>query len=79
MGTRTTEPLTKERIEEINKSRLMSWADQLTDNHATGVMLIGVGHDHVSGQINIVVTEDMPDKYIREILMSTIKQLNDRN
>lgn len=53
-----------ERVDEINKIRLFGWRKQLTKQHSTPVMLVGVGHDHNSGQVTLLVTEEMNDQEI---------------
>lgn len=61
------------KVKSINVKRLSSWGDRLTENHATPVLLLGIGHDHKSGQINVLVTEDMSDA---EILLFVKKALD---
>jgi hypothetical protein len=60
-------------VKAITDERLQSWAKQLVDAHATPVLLVGVGHDHVSGQIHVVVTEDMTPVQIRAFLKAALK------
>ena len=50
--------MNKEKIQEINNNRMQKWAKKLTDVHATTIIAIGIGHDHNSGQIQIMTIED---------------------
>lgn len=59
----------------ITHERLGSWEKRLTESHATPILLVGVGHDHVNGQINICVTEDMPNAQIIAFLEYALKEL----
>ncbi len=60
-------------VKRITDERLQSWSKQLINAHATPVLLLGVGHDHVSGQINVVVTENMTPVQIRAFLKQALK------
>ncbi|GAI81422.1 unnamed protein product, partial [marine sediment metagenome] len=44
-------------IETIGKERLDKWQQRLIDEHATPVILVGVGHDHRSGQVVVYIPE----------------------
>jgi hypothetical protein len=59
----------------ITRERLGSWENKFEGAHATPVLLIGVGHDHVSGQIVICVTEGLTDGQIVLFLENALKQL----
>ncbi len=60
-------------VEGITTERLDGWAKQLINAHATPVLLLGVGHDHVSGQIHLIVTENMTPAEIRAFLKQVLK------
>jgi hypothetical protein len=45
----------------ITAERLASWRDRLKEENATPMVLIGVGHDHKSGQIVLCVPEGVDD------------------
>src|SRR6478735_4173604 len=62
-------------VDFINHNRLASWEKQLNDAHATAVVLIGVGHDHVSGQIHCVITEDMTEDNVYVFISKAMKHL----
>jgi hypothetical protein len=59
----------------ITQDRLAQWALRLETSHATPVLLVGVGHDHVSGQIVICVTEERTDKEILALLKKAVREL----
>ena len=48
-----------EEIKAIILQRLGSWAPSLEEEHATPILLVGVGHDHKLGQVVLCTTEDM--------------------
>lgn len=60
-------------VKKITDERLTEWSKQLAAAHATPVLLMGVGHDHVSGQIHIVVTEDLSREQILAFLKYAVK------
>ena len=59
----------------ITHERLCSWEKKFEGSHATTVLLIGVGHDHVYGQIVICVTEELTDREVILFLENALKQL----
>jgi hypothetical protein len=71
--------MTKSEIELINVERLDGWEKQLTEHHATPILLVGVGHDHVSGKIHICVNEDFPDQHIQTFLRKALDILTQQN
>lgn len=52
--------MTRQKIESINRERLGEWIKQLTDAHATAAVLIGIGHDHASGELHVCLPKDLP-------------------
>ena len=62
-------------VAKINNERLNGWKEKLTKAHATPVALIGVGHDHVSGQIHLVITEDVDIADIKKLLWNAYHQI----
>lgn len=65
-------------VAKINRERLSSWEEKLNKNHATAIMLIGVGHDAVSGQLNFLVTEDRTDEEILLLLKGAVTFLESK-
>lgn len=63
-------------VKRITVERLDSWQKQLINAHATPVILVGVGHDHVTGQINVITTEDMTPAQILLFLKRVVKELD---
>lgn len=62
-------------IRRITDSRLTGWADLLAREHATPALLVGIGHDHKSGDVVVCVCEEVPDEYIRAMLRLALKRL----
>jgi hypothetical protein len=52
--------MTYDQIVQINRERLERWRRLLNNQHATALILVGIGHDHVSGQVQVIATEDGP-------------------
>jgi len=73
--------MTKNQCRAINEDRLKSWAKKLTDNHSTPIMLVGVGHDHRSGQLHLVTLEDkeFDRKTLAAFAAWATEQLLDKN
>lgn len=51
-------------VREICRQRLAGWTKKLVAEHATPVLLLGIGHDNHSGQIVICATEDTANSQI---------------
>lgn len=64
-----------DKIEEITCDRLQKWAFKLLSEHSTPVILIGIGHDHKSGQITVCVPENFTDFEYIGILKAALIQL----
>ena len=48
----------------ITKQRFDGWQKRLSEEHATPIILIGVGHEHKSGQLVICVPEGVDDELL---------------
>lgn len=67
--------MTRKEVYDINKERLNGWLHRLTNQHSTAQILVGVGHDQVSGQITVIVPEGGPtDEQILLFLKETVRQ-----
>lgn len=62
-------------IEEIWCELIPRWATKLKSEHATPICLIGIGHDHKSGQVTICVPEDFNDYMTCGILKAALIHL----
>lgn len=60
------------KIREICTTRLEKWTEVLIKEHCTPGILIGIGHDHVSGEIHLVIPEDWTDEQAMTILTGTL-------
>lgn len=62
-------------VSKITHERLGRWEKRLVSSHATPALLLGIGHDHVSGQIVLCVTEEKTDAEIIAFLQMAISSL----
>lgn len=60
----------------INDERLGRWKIQLNRKHATPVLLLGIGHDHNSGNLTLLTTEDITDEELKLFLEYALKSLS---
>lgn len=64
--------------EEITAKRLNDWSKRLAEEHATPLMLIGIGHDHTSGQIALCIPEGIDMEILRTHLEFVLHNLSQR-
>lgn len=62
-------------VKQITHERLWTWEQRLVQSHATPAFLLGIGHDHVSGQIVLCVTSDRTDAEIIAFLEVALEAL----
>jgi hypothetical protein len=62
--------------EEITKERLARWAVRLESQHATPLVLVGIGHDHVSGNLVVCLPEDVGNPIVIALLLRVIEGLS---
>jgi hypothetical protein len=55
-------------VEKINNDRLKSWRDKLNAAHATPIIMLAIGHDHVEGQVHLVAIEKLNNEQIKQFL-----------
>ncbi len=63
--------------EEITEERLKRWKLKMSASHATPLVLLGVGHDHMSGKF-VVCTLDEPeftDARVKQLLEAAVAML----
>jgi len=63
-------------IHQITRDRLDSWLIRLVEQHSTPVLLLGVGHDHRSGQLTVITLEGLPDQDVETFLSFALDKLN---
>ena len=63
--------------ERVTTDRLAAWARDLAGDHATPLLLVGVGHDHTRGTIVVCAVDDaeMTDARLRAFLRYAINHL----
>ena len=64
-----------EEIEAICSERLERWQKKLEGEHATPVLLMGVGHDHNKGKLVVCCTEDCDDAQLALWLASALGEI----
>jgi len=55
--------------------RLGRWKNKLSAAHATPVCLIGVGHDHNTGQLVVCTTEEINDAELALMLRYALREI----
>ena len=67
--------MTTQEIEAISKARLASWSEKCAKTHATPAALICVGHDHASGELHVIIPEDLPTAFVVGLLRRALRDL----
>lgn len=67
--------MTREQIEQINSERLNQWGARAINSHATPLLMLSIGHDHKSGELNIHCTEDLTPEQLRGFLIAALGML----
>jgi len=62
-------------VRKINHERLGRWEKRLNENNSTPILLVGIGHQQVQGQVMILTTEDRTNTEIVIILKEALRQL----
>jgi hypothetical protein len=52
----------------INQKRLGNWGADLAAAHSTPLLLLGVGHDDVSGRPMVITVDDVSDEQLIVLL-----------
>lgn len=66
------------KIREICQTRLDQWTEVLINAHSTPALLLGVGHDQVSGEIQLIIPEDCSEDKAIILLTNTLAKLTER-
>lgn len=61
--------------EQITQERLKSWAKRLSEQHATPLLMLGMGHDANAGQLVVLTVEDVDDDMLVASLLFAAEQL----
>ena len=59
----------------INNERLGNWGHQLMENHATPILCIGVGHDHMAGTVHLCFPDEIEKDFLVRMLKGAIDLL----
>lgn len=62
-------------VKAICDERLARWKTQLIRRHSTPLILIGVGHDHKSGELTLLCTEERTDEELLLVMEGMVNQL----
>jgi len=65
-------------IKAICDERLGKWTQRLVDEHATPVIVVGVGHDHRNGALVVITLEEMDDQQLLLFLHGAAEHLEKR-
>ena len=63
---------------QITTERLRSWSERLAEHNATPVVLIGVGHEHNSGEVILCIPAGPTDDQIVMAIVFALQQIRDR-
>lgn len=61
--------------ERITRKRLDEWATDLEKHHGTPVLMIGVGHDHTSGEVHIYVPKNSSGAFLEALLEGVLERI----
>jgi hypothetical protein len=69
--------VTRTEIQKIGAARLAEWLCLLVKDHATPVLLVGVGHDARVGATSVCVPEGFSDAEILGFLKGAVAKLEE--
>lgn len=49
-------------VRAITRGRMKEWTSNLTQKHHTPILVIGLGHDQVAGQLSVISIESMTNR-----------------
>ena len=69
--------MTSSQCQEIGEERVASWVVKFVEEHATPFVMVGIGHDHKSGNIVLVTVDDdiASRRTVKAILQKAIQLL----
>jgi len=67
--------MNKLEVAKICAERLGCWGAELTKQHATPVLLLGVGQDDQRGELNVLVCEEVEDKVLKLMVTAIFQQV----
>ena len=65
-------------VEQITPELLKRWGKRLIALHATPLLIVAIGHDHVSGELTVLTCEDMCDRDLCTIFRGALAALERR-
>lgn len=65
-------------VRAITRGRMSQWAKNLTRKHHTPVLVMGIGHDHIQGQISVITVEDVDDQELALMLRHALGEVQNR-
>lgn len=68
--------MNRSEIRNITNDRLLEWSETLIAAHATPFVLLGVGHDHASGEVHLCVPKGMPLVEVRLFVRHALNVLD---
>jgi hypothetical protein len=70
--------ISDEGIRKICVERLARWTDRLVEIHATPMVLVAIGHDHVSGRVSLHTLENLDNQQLIELLVKALENLDNQ-
>jgi len=67
--------MTREDILTLCRERMANWMEYLASKHATPAVIVGVGHDHVSGVLFVCCPQDMPESMLLDMMRGAVEIL----
>lgn len=61
--------------ESITQERLKRWSKKLAEQHATPLVMLGIGHDSKAGQLVVLTVEDVNDDVLLASLLFAAESL----
>lgn len=66
-------------VRAITRGRMKQWATNLTNRHHTPILVMGIGHDRVAGQISVITVEDISDEDMIAMLSHALATVRERS
>jgi hypothetical protein len=70
--------MTEDAVRHITMICLLDWARILTDNHSTPFLLVGIGHDHRCGELQVCVCKQTTTADAVLMLREVVRILEER-
>ncbi len=65
-------------VRKITRGRMREWASNLVQKHHTPILVIGMGHDQVAGQLSVISIESLTNQELELSLQRAIDFIKER-